>query len=161
MPSNMVRPVLNLRNVDLNLLVALDALLAERSVTGAGRRIGLSQSAMSAALARLRIVFRDPLLVRSGRNLVLTQRAEELIIRFARFLAALSRRFQKAPNLTRSLPRAASQSARPTMQRSCCLYPSCAGFWSKHPMLQFISCRDQRRRPSAEDRPGRHGYRAA
>ena len=61
--SNMVRPVLNLRNVDLNLLVALDALLAERSVSGAGRRIGLIQSAMSAGPARLRIVFRDPLFV--------------------------------------------------------------------------------------------------
>jgi len=44
----------------LNLLVALDALLAERNVGLAGRRIGLSQSAMS-ALARLRVVFRDPL----------------------------------------------------------------------------------------------------
>ena len=69
---------MNLRNVDLNLLVVLDALLAERNVSRAGRRVGLSQSAMSAALARLRILFRDPLLVRSGRNLALTQGAEEL-----------------------------------------------------------------------------------
>lgn len=71
---------MNLRNVDLNLLVILDALLAERNVSRAGERIGLSQSAMSAALARLREVFRDPLLVRVGRDLALTRNAEELIV---------------------------------------------------------------------------------
>src|SRR4051812_25067201 len=50
---------MDLSNVDLNLLVALDALLAERSVTNAGRRVHLSQSAMSGALARLRQMFND------------------------------------------------------------------------------------------------------
>ncbi|MGY3120337.1 LysR family nod box-dependent transcriptional activator [Bradyrhizobium sp. S3.14.4] len=71
---------MNLRNVDLNLLVVLDALLTERNVSRAGERIGLTQSAMSAALARLRELFDDPLLVRVGRGLVLTRNAEELII---------------------------------------------------------------------------------
>jgi LysR family nod box-dependent transcriptional activator len=70
---------MNLRSVDLNLLVVLDALLSERNVSRAGQRIGLSQSAMSAALARLREVFQDPLLVRVGRELGLTRNAEELI----------------------------------------------------------------------------------
>jgi LysR family nod box-dependent transcriptional activator len=70
----------NLRNVDLNLLVILDALLRERNVSRAGDRIGLSQSAMSAALARLREVFHDPLLVRVGRDLALTRNAEDLIV---------------------------------------------------------------------------------
>jgi LysR family nod box-dependent transcriptional activator len=70
----------NLRNVDLNLLVILDALLRERNVSRAGERIGLSQSAMSAALARLREVFHDPLLVRVGRDLALTRNAEDLIV---------------------------------------------------------------------------------
>lgn len=69
----------NLRNVDLNLLVVLDALLAERSVSQAGLRIGLSQSATSAALARLREILRDPILVRSGRGLALTRVAQELV----------------------------------------------------------------------------------
>ena len=50
---------MNLAQVDLNLLVALDALLRERNVTRAGRQIGLSQPAMSAALARLRDLFGD------------------------------------------------------------------------------------------------------
>ena len=71
---------MNLRNVDLNLLVILDALLRERNVSRAGDRIGLSQSAMSAALARLREVFHDPLLVRVGRDLALTRNAEDLIV---------------------------------------------------------------------------------
>lgn len=64
--------------VDLNLLVALDALLAEGSVTGAARRLGLSNSAMSRTLARLRVATGDPLLVRAGRGLVPTPRAAEL-----------------------------------------------------------------------------------
>lgn len=66
-------------NVDLNLLMALDALLAERSVTGAARRLNLSHSAMSRTLARLRVVTGDPLLVRAGRGLVPTPRALELV----------------------------------------------------------------------------------
>ena len=63
---------------DLNLLVALDALLAEGSVAGAARRLRLSPSAMSRALARLREATGDPLLARAGRGLVPTPRAVEL-----------------------------------------------------------------------------------
>lgn len=65
-------------SVDLNLLVALDALLAEGSVTKAAHRLGLSSSAMSRTLTRLRAATGDPLLVRAGRGLVPTQRAVEL-----------------------------------------------------------------------------------
>jgi DNA-binding transcriptional LysR family regulator len=68
----------NLVQFDLNLLVALDALLRERNVTRAGQRIGLSQPAMSGTLARLRDLFHDDLLVRVGRNLELTPLAQEL-----------------------------------------------------------------------------------
>ena len=63
---------------DLNLLPALDALLTEGSVTGAARRLGLSASAMSRTLARLRGATGDPLLVRAGRGLVPTPRAVAL-----------------------------------------------------------------------------------
>jgi len=65
-------------DVDLNLLIALDVLLAEGSVTGAARRLGLSSSAMSRTLTRLRSATGDPLLVRAGRGLVPTPRAAEL-----------------------------------------------------------------------------------
>ena len=65
--------------LDLNLLVALDALLTERSVSLAADRLCLSQSATSSALGRLRDYFGDELLVVKGRNMILTTRAEELI----------------------------------------------------------------------------------
>jgi DNA-binding transcriptional LysR family regulator len=64
--------------LDLNLLVALDALLTERSVTKAGERLYLSQSAMSGALAKLREHFEDELIVQVGRKMVLTPLAESL-----------------------------------------------------------------------------------
>ena len=63
---------------DLNLLVTLDVLIAEGSVARAARRLRLSPSAMSRALARLRETLGDPLLVRAGRGLVPTPRALEL-----------------------------------------------------------------------------------
>ncbi|TFW31339.1 LysR family transcriptional regulator [Massilia horti] len=63
---------------DFNLLITLDVLLTEGSVARAGRRLGLSASAMSRALARLRSTTGDPLLVRAGRGLVPTPRAIEL-----------------------------------------------------------------------------------
>lgn len=65
-------------NVDFNLLLALDVLLTEGSVTGAARRLGLSASAMSRTLTRLRSATGDPLLVRAGRGLVPTPRVAEL-----------------------------------------------------------------------------------
>jgi len=64
--------------IDLNLIEALDALLAENSVTKAAARLHTSAPAMSRALARLRRAFDDPLLVRAGRDLVPTPRALEL-----------------------------------------------------------------------------------
>lgn len=63
---------MNLSSLDLNLVLALRALLEERNVTRAGRRIGLTQPAMSAALARLRRHFDDPLLSRTGSRYELT-----------------------------------------------------------------------------------------
>jgi DNA-binding transcriptional LysR family regulator len=70
---------MDIRNVDLNLLVALDALLAERSVSRAAVRLHLSQPAASALLARLRELFGDPLLLRSARGMLPTPRALELL----------------------------------------------------------------------------------
>jgi DNA-binding transcriptional LysR family regulator len=63
---------------DLNLLTALDALLAEGTVSGAARQLGLSASAMSRTLARLRAATGDPLLVRAGREMVPTPHAVAL-----------------------------------------------------------------------------------
>jgi len=70
---------INLARLDLNLLMALHALLEERSVTRAGETLGLSQSATSHALNRLRKLFDDPLLVRTSQGMLPTPRAENLL----------------------------------------------------------------------------------
>src|SRR3954451_2255546 len=69
---------MNLAALDLNLLVALDALLREANVSRAAMRIGLSQPAASHALQRLREVIGDPLMVRVGARMELTPRAQAL-----------------------------------------------------------------------------------
>lgn len=69
---------MHVMDFDLNLLKTLDALLEAKSVTRAAKRLGLSQPATSHALGRLRDSLGDPLLVRVGAELVLTQRAEQL-----------------------------------------------------------------------------------
>ncbi|PDT76070.1 LysR family transcriptional regulator [Bradyrhizobium sp. C9] len=71
--------VINLGRVDLNLLVHLDALLTERSVTRAAARVGIGQSAMSHNLARLRELFDDELLTRGADGMRLTPRAMTLV----------------------------------------------------------------------------------
>jgi len=68
----------NLKNIDLNLLVYLDALLRERNVTRAAESLGISQPAMSNGLRRLRELFSDPLLVRTSSGMSPTERAEML-----------------------------------------------------------------------------------
>jgi DNA-binding transcriptional LysR family regulator len=69
---------MDIRSVDLNLLVVFDAMLQHRNVTRAGEALGLSQPAMSAAVARLRVLFDDPLFVRAGTLMNPTPRAESL-----------------------------------------------------------------------------------
>lgn len=70
---------MNLQSIDLNLLLAFEALMVERNVTRAAARVGLSQPAMSNALARLRRTFDDPLLVRTPTGMSPTPAAEALI----------------------------------------------------------------------------------
>lgn len=77
-----------LSGVDLNLLVALDALLTQRNVTRAAEQVSIGQPAMSAALARLRKQFNDPLLHRVGQGYALTSLAEALITPVQEAIAA-------------------------------------------------------------------------
>lgn len=81
----------NIAALDLNLLVVLEALLAERSVTRAARRIGLSQPAVSNALGRLRVLLDDPLLVRISGGMEPTPRALELAAPIAQALDTIRR----------------------------------------------------------------------
>lgn len=80
---------MDLRRIDLNLLVTLDVLLRDPSVTAAAQHLNLSQPAVSARLTRLRELFGDPLLVQRGRNLVPTPLAREIAPRLQRILAEL------------------------------------------------------------------------
>lgn len=89
---------INLSAIDLNLLVALDALLDEGSVTRAARRCGVGQSAMSHSLRRLRRLFDDPLLVRDGRQMAPTPRALELIGPLGQTLDAVRRLLTLEPD---------------------------------------------------------------
>lgn len=89
---------MKLTGVDANLVLALDALLGERSVTRAASRIGVSQPAMSHSLARLREHFNDPLLEKRGRELVLTSAARKLARPVALATAALAEVFERAAN---------------------------------------------------------------
>ena len=70
--------MINIRSVDLNLLVVFDALFDERSVTGAARRLALTQPTVSGLLKRLRRTFSDPLFVRGSHGVLPTPRAEAL-----------------------------------------------------------------------------------
>jgi len=70
--------LMNIAKVDLNLLVAFNAMLEHRNVTRAGEAIGLSQPAMSSAVRRLRLLFEDPLFVRAGLEMKPTPRALQL-----------------------------------------------------------------------------------
>lgn len=77
---------MRLSSIDLNLLVALDALLSERNVTRAAKRVGMTQPGMSNALQRLRRLFDDELLVRSGRTFLLSSQGEALVAPIADIL---------------------------------------------------------------------------
>ena len=87
---NCIMSISHLRSVDLNLLVALLALLEERSVGRAAIRLGLTQSATSRALARLREQFGDALLIRTSRGMIPTPRAQTLASRLPAALEALA-----------------------------------------------------------------------
>jgi DNA-binding transcriptional LysR family regulator len=88
---------MKLSGIDANLLVALDALLRERSVTRAAARLGVSQPALSHSLSRLRAHFGDRLLIRRGQQLVLTPRALALAESAAAAAGAFARVFQPRP----------------------------------------------------------------
>ena len=81
---------MNIRNVDLNLLVTFDALHEQGRVTAAARKLGLTQPAVSNALSRLRLLFEDPLFVRVGNTMRPTPRARELSRPIAAILSQIT-----------------------------------------------------------------------
>lgn len=87
----------DLRKVDVNLIVVLDAILKEKNLTRAGELIGMTQPAVSGALARLRQQFDDPILVRNGRFFELTAKAQELVPLVDEALTEISRVLELSP----------------------------------------------------------------
>jgi DNA-binding transcriptional LysR family regulator len=81
----------NWRAFDLNLLVVFDGLMQERSVTRAGRKLGMSQPALSHALNRLRDLLKDQLFIRTPQGMVPTPRAEQLALPLRQALADMQR----------------------------------------------------------------------
>src|SRR5207245_10759085 len=79
------------RAFDLNLLVVFDGLMHERSVTRAGKRLGMSQPALSHALNRLRSLMKDQLFIRTPKGMVPTPRAEQLALPLRQALADMQR----------------------------------------------------------------------
>ncbi len=111
----------DLAELDLNLLKALDALLFHAHVSRAAAALGLTQSAASRALGRLRQLFDDPLLVRSGRGLVPTPRAAALQPQVARVLSEIGRLLTAGPDFDPS-------TARRTFRVSAADYYNTAAF---------------------------------
>ncbi len=87
---------MDISSIDLNLLVALDVLLRERNVTNAGRRLGLSQPAMSNVLARLRTALQDPVLLRTSQGMLPTTKAQSLVTPVRQALSALQQALSDA-----------------------------------------------------------------
>ena len=87
----------DLRRIDVNLIVVLDAILTEMNLTRAAEAIGMSQPAVSGALARLRTQFNDPLLVRKGKVFEPTERALELKPIVAQAMVEIQRTFEILP----------------------------------------------------------------
>ena len=81
----------NIRQIDLNLLIALNVILEERNVTRAADRLGLTQSAASRMLGRLRATFDDPLFVRTSRGLTPTKRALDIAGPLREYLSGLEK----------------------------------------------------------------------
>jgi DNA-binding transcriptional LysR family regulator len=89
--------MVNIRNIDLNLFVVLEALIREQSVTRAADRLGLSQPAVSAALKRLRQQLGDPLLVRTRDGMLPTPRAEQIFSSLGQSLDSIQNVLQDGP----------------------------------------------------------------
>ncbi|NIJ37626.1 DNA-binding transcriptional LysR family regulator [Sphingopyxis panaciterrae] len=89
---------MHLKGLNLNLLVVLDALLREKSVTKTAERLNVTQPAISAALQRLREYLDDPLLERNGRKVELTQRARDLAVPVREILLRIESALNTTPN---------------------------------------------------------------
>lgn len=122
---------MNLKGADLNLLVALEALLTEKSVTKAAERLHITQPAMSNALRRIRERFGDEILVRNGRQLELTPAAQTLLAPVQEILSDA----EALLNVNRTFDPATARKTYYFMMSDYCadvLMPGLAGYLTQH-----------------------------
>ena len=132
-----MRPV-HLAGIDLNLLVALDALLTEAHVTRAARRVSLTQSAMSRALSRLRVLLDDPLLVRTSQGMRPTPRALALAAPLRRTLEEVEALVYDRPAFVPARARRTFTVAAPDYAKAVLLPPVLAQLAREAPGVDLV-----------------------
>ncbi|SOE52076.1 LysR family transcriptional regulator [Orrella dioscoreae] len=128
---------IDLRRIDLNLLVTLDALLAEHNVTRAAARLHLAQPTVSVQLARLREVFEDPLLLPGPRGMRPTARAESLREPLRLALQALASAVAPAPAFDPAHASQVWRAAASDYSASTILWPAMAALRARAPGTQL------------------------
>jgi DNA-binding transcriptional LysR family regulator len=113
----------DLRRVDMNLLVVFEALMIERNLTRVGEKLFITQPTVSAALARLRDLFDDPLLIRSGRAMEPTPRAMQIFNELGPAMDVISAAISRARSSTRPAAATCSAWACRTTPSSACSRP--------------------------------------
>jgi len=127
------------KGLDLNLLVAFDALMSTRSVSNAAKRLNLSQPAMSAALARLRDYFGDELLVLQGKRMHPTAFADDLMPQVRQSLMQLESMLAKSPNFDPATSRREFRIVTSDYVQSSIIVPLCRQLESEAPGIK-VDC---------------------
>lgn len=135
-----------LSSIDLNLTVAFDALTRELSVTRAAERTGVTQSAMSHALRRLRELLKDPLLVRGQNGMVLTPRAEALVVPLRSALLTVGRALAEKTEFLPGTARRAFAIAAPDLFEVVMVPPLLARVRSSAPAVDIAIAQPDDRR---------------
>jgi DNA-binding transcriptional LysR family regulator len=135
----------NIRQTDLNLLIALNVLMEERNVTRAADRLDLTQSAASRMLGRLRATFDDPLFVRTSRGLTPTKRALDLAGPLQEYLAGLEKLLLERGDFDAATARRRFRIAAIDYVQAVLLAPLVAKLQHQAPQIDF-----EIRQPSTE-----------
>lgn len=135
----------NIRQTDLNLLIGLNMLLEERNVTRAADRLGLTQSAASRMLGRLRAAFEDPLFVRTSRGLTPTKRALDMAGPLREYLSALEKLLVEGAAFDATMARRRFRIAAIDYVQATLLAPLVAKLQRQAPLIDF-----EIRQPSAD-----------
>lgn len=132
---------MNISGIDLNLMGVFEAMMAEKHVSRAAQKVGLSQPAMSAALSRLRALYKDPLFVRSPKGMMPTHKAKQLEEPISKALDLLRGSLAAEPEFD---PKTCDKTFRIAMSDWLCLLllPKISAFLRKEAPLSNLSIRN-------------------